>query len=477
MTARRTLAVLACLVAACQPAPKPVLPMADSGELVVLTVNGPATYYEDAQGQPSGFEYDLVVAFAKELRVQPRILTVDDPAKIEPMIRENRAHLGAAALAKHLHFPGSPAWGPPYFTTQYQVVSRTGDTKPRSLADLADKSVGLVDDPLAEEAMGKAPPGARLVRMPTGTSTADLLEQVAEGRLDTALVDSNRYTLARRHFPQVEVAFTVGKPFEYAWLVGTVDRKRILDAAGPFFDRMRKDGTLKRLVDRHYGHASRINAVDAGTLIERVGTMLPKLRAHFIEAEVASGIDWRLIAALGYQESHWDAEATSPTGVRGLMMLTDETAERLQIKNRLDARDSIVGGARYLALLRENLSPRIPEPDRTWLALAAYNLGVGHLEDARILAQRAKLNPDRWQDVRQVLPRLAEAEHFQTTKHGYARGYEAQQLVDNVRNYYDILVRLAPREAPLLPAPASDPDRPDTLRPPQPSAKGTASAR
>jgi hypothetical protein len=167
-----------------------------------------------------------------------------------------------------------------------------------------------------------------------------------------------------------------------------------------------------------------------------------------------SGIDWRLIAAIGYQESHWDAAATSPTGVRGLMMLTDETAERLQVKNRLDARDSIIGGARYFALLKEALNPRIAEPDKTYLALAAYNLGLGHLEDARIVAQQHKLNPDKWQDVRQVLGKLAEPETFNTLKHGYARGFEALQLVDNVRNYHDILVRMEPREPP---APARRP--------------------
>ena len=164
-----------------------------------------------------------------------------------------------------------------------------------------------------------------------------------------------------------------------------------------------------------------------------------------------SGVDWRLIAAVGYQESHWDAAATSPTGVRGLMMLTEETADRLQIKNRLDARDSIVGGARYFALLREALPPRIPEPDRTFLALCAYNQGLGHLEDARIVAQSSKLNPDKWQDVRQGLTRLEDPATFQTLKHGYARGSEALQFVDSVRNYYDILVRLEPRMAPLGP--------------------------
>ena len=482
MTVRRFITLLiACLAAGCEEAPRPIAPVALSGELVVLTVNGPATYFEDAQGLASGFEHDLVTLFARELGAKPAFLIVDDPSKLDPFLRNGQAHLAAAALARHFDFPGGLAWGPGYFTTQHQIISRGAENpKPKSLNDIAGRRVGMIDESAAEYTLkGPALEHLAIERLPAGTSTADLLERLAAGSFDYALVESTRFTLARRFFPQLEVAFNVGRPVEYAWLVSGVDKKRILEAAKPFFERIRKDGTLKRLVDRYYGHAARITAVDSVTLLDRIGSQLPRLRPHFEEAERVSGIDWRLLAALGYQESHWDANATSPTGVRGLMMLTDETADRLQIKNRLDARESILGGARYLALLKEAVHARIAEPDRTWLALAAYNLGLGHLEDARILAQRSALNPDKWQDVRQVLPRLSDPDTFQSLKHGYARGGEAMQLVDNVRNYYDILVRMAPRETPVLPAepPITTvvPDPPPKARErSQLSTKGTA---
>ena len=478
MTARLCAAALTCLLlAGCEPPPKPLPPVAQSGELVILTVNGPVTYFEDAQGHPSGFEYDLGVMFARELGANPVFVTIDNPAKIEPMLRAGQAHLAAAGLARQFDFPGGLAWGPSYYTTQHQVVGRGVDPKVKGLKDIAGKRVGVVDESASEYVLS-LPRDVSLTieRLPPATSTADLLEWLAQEKGDYALVESNRFTLARRFFPQLEVAFNLGKPVEYGWLVSTVDKKRIVDAAAPFFDRIRKDGTLKRLVDRYYGHATRITALDSGALLEKIESTLPALKAHFQEAESVSGIDWRLLAALGYQESHWDADATSPTGVRGLMMLTDETADRLQVKNRLDARESIIGGARYLALTRENLAPRIPEPDRTFLALAAYNMGVGHLEDARILAQRAGLNPDRWQDVRQVLPRLSEPDWFSSLKHGYARGFEAQQLVDNVRNYYDILVRMEVRDMPVLPRPGLI-EAAATPPAPQLSTKGTAAGR
>lgn len=445
MTVRWMVLLLACLAAGCEESPKPIAPIAQSGELVVLTVNGPATYFEDAQGHPSGFEYDLAVMFARELGVTPAFLVTDNPAKIDALLREGQAHLAAAALPRHFDFPGGLAWGPSYYTTQHQIVGRAGESKPKSLQDIAQARVGVIDETVAEYLLTIPSQLSHIERFPPGTSTADLLERVHDGLLDYALVESNRFTLARRFFPELEVLFNVGKPVDYAWLVSTVDKKRVMEAAKPFFERIRKDGTLKRLFDRYYGHAAKFTAIDSEALLEKIATTLPKLRPFFKEAELVSGVDWRLIAALGYQESHWDASATSPTGVRGLMMLTEETADRLQVKNRLDARESILGGARYFALLKESLPDRIREPDRTWITLAAYNLGLGHLEDARVLAQSSKLNPDQWQDIRNVLLRLSDADTFVNLKHGYARGFETLQFVDNIRNYYDILARMEPR--------------------------------
>ena len=448
MKARLLAAALACATAGCEVAPPPIPPMAQSGELVILTVNGPASYFEDAQGLPSGFEYDLGNLFAHELGVKARFVLVENPADIDKLLRERQAHLAAAALARHFDFPGGLAWGPSYYRTQHQIVGRSDEPRPKGIDQLAGKRIGVIDETVGEYLLtASLKPEVPMERLDPGTSTADLLEEVAQGQLDYALVESNRFTLARRYFPQLEVVLDVGKPLDYAWLVSPVDKKRILAAAQPFFERLQRNGTLKRLIDRYYGHAAKLSSVDSAALLEKIATELPRLKPYFQEAETLSGVDWRLIAAIGYQESHWDASATSPTGVRGFMMLTDDTADRLQVKDRLDARQSIIGGASYFALLKEKLPPHVQEPDRTFLALGAYNQGMGHLEDARVVAQRSGLDPDKWQDVRQSLARLAEPETYNKLQHGYARGFEALQFVDSVRNYYDILERMAPRGA------------------------------
>lgn len=464
-TTRILAGLLACFAAACDAPVKPVKPLAEGGKLVVVTTNGPATWYEDSQGRPTGFEHDLVALFAKEIGLPVEFTFAHSGEKAEEILEKRQAHFAAALLPVHFDFPGGHAWGPPYHSAQLQLVWRASDPKPRGLADLAGRRVAAVADPFTAAALASPPKDAPpIARWPADVTVEELLESIAEGRLDAAVVDAARFSVARKHFPPVDVAFDLGKPARYAWRVGEVDQKILLDRMKVFFARIQKDGTLARLVDRHFAHAARLTAVDAGTLIERINTMLPQLKPHFLEAERVSGYDWRLIAAIGYQESHWDAQATSPTGVRGLMMLTEDTADRLQVKDRLDARESILGGARYLGLLADALPPRITEPDRTFIALAAYNLGLGHLEDARILAQRRGLSPDRWQDVRQALPGLADPAQYATLRHGFARGHEAMQFVDNVRNYEDILARIEPRDKPLppRPAPAPPPDQGST---------------
>lgn len=471
MFARILLGVVACLAVACEQAATPVAPAGEGRKLVVVTVNGPATWYEDAHGHAAGFEHDLAALFARELGVELGVVFVRDPGEAEKALAGKRGHLAAALLPRRFDLPWGLAWGPVYRTAQLQLVWRPGPgtTKPRKLADFDGRRIGLVRDSIADRQLSaQAHPVFRLERLPPDSEPEELLQRVAEGRIDAAIVDSARFTVARKHFPQLEVAFDVGKPVEFAWRVGPVDQKRLLERLRAFFARIEKDGTLKRLADRYFAHAARISAIDAGTLLERINTVLPRLRQHFLEAERISGLDWRLIAAIGYQESHWDPLATSPTGVRGLMMLTEETADRLGVKDRLDARESILGGARYLGLIADTLPPRIAEPDRTWLALAAYNLGIGHLEDARILAQRKGLSPDKWQDVKLALPGLADPETHPSLRHGFARGHEAMQFVDNVRNFHDILARVEPREGPLAPRPGPGD---------QGSTKGSAAAR
>jgi membrane-bound lytic murein transglycosylase F len=170
-----------------------------------------------------------------------------------------------------------------------------------------------------------------------------------------------------------------------------------------------------------------------------IDTRLPHLRAPFEAAERETGIGWRTLAALAYQESKWRPTAVSPRGAQGVMMLMPVTAKKMGVTNVFSPDENILGGAKYLAYMKERIPKRITDPDRTWLAIAAYNIGISHLEDARIITQMRKKNPDRWPDVRANLARLSDPYWHARVKHGYANGRETLQFVERVTQFAAIL--------------------------------------
>ena len=421
------------------------------GELVILTLRGPTTTQDmPAAGKArddsqTGFEHDLATLFARELGAAPKFIVMPSHLKLIQALKTGRGHIAAASLAPDPETRAVFAFGPSYRTIQYQLVCHNREPKPKSLRDTVGKRIAVVAETPAHDMLRELTgeyPGMILDVLAHETPAEEILKRLDDSATDCALVDAVAFAVGKRLHPELSMAFNVGRENKVAWAFSPVADVDLQRSANQFFDKIRQNGTLNRLTDRYYGHISRIQPIDSESLLEKMQTLLPKLRSHFHEAQQLTGIDWRVLAAVGYQESHWDALATSPTGVRGLMMLTEETADRMNVKNRLDARESIVGGAKYLQLLRETVPPRIPEPDRTWLALAAYNQGYGHLEDARILTQRMKLQADSWLDVRKAYLRLRDPEVHDSLKHGFARGDEAVQFVENIRNYTDIIMRL-----------------------------------
>jgi membrane-bound lytic murein transglycosylase F len=431
------------------------------GELVVATRNSATSHYIGPDGKSAGFEYELARRFADYLGVSLRIHEIASFDEVLPAVHRGNADLAAAGLAITPERARKVDFGPVYQETRLQVVYRAGSSRPREVADLVGKNIAVIAGSSYAETLAEYQsefPALSWREVPE-VGIEGLFEQVAEGEIDCTIADSNIVSIHRRYFPEVRPAFTLGEPQQLAWAFHPSDRE-LRDATREFMEEFRDSGRLAALRERHYAHVRDFDFVGVHTFLKHVDQRLPSVRSLFKKAEEKWGVDWRLLAAVGYQESHWNPNAVSPTGVRGLMMLTLQTAEQLDIDNRLDPRSSVFGGARYLKRIKSRLPERITDPDRTWMALAAYNIGMGHLEDARIITEIRGGNPDRWLDVKENLPLLSDREWHSRVQYGYARGREPVQYVSNIRSYYDILVWLVDRETPVLQASADEPGSP-----------------
>lgn len=418
----------------------------NEGVLHVIARQAPSIYHEGRDG-PTGYDYELARRLADELGVTLRVRVAEDNTEILSVLDRNYAHIGLAGISLQPGFEERYRALPTGIRAQSVLVYHRGLEHPDSLEALAGETIHLAADSDHENQLASLTGAGQVSHeVHSGLDAAGVLARVESGEFAYAIVYSNELELNQVFYPHVKRAFALGEPRELVWLFPKEQDPTLYEAASAFLDRLRNDGTLAQLSERFYGHLDRLNYVGARTFMHHVRNRLPKYEALFRKHAARYGMDWRLLAAIGYQESHWRPNAVSPTGVRGLMMLTRTTASHIGINNRLDADESILGGAKYLQMVYNLIPERIPEPDRTWFALASYNVGFGHLEDARKLTEQAGKNPDRWMDVKEFLPLLAQKEWYRKTRFGYARGHEPVIYVQNIRRYYDVLTRITDEE-------------------------------
>jgi membrane-bound lytic murein transglycosylase F len=434
--------VLGTLLSTCASPPSVLERVLRTGELRVVTRNTPAAFYYGAD-EPRGIEYELARGYAERLGVGLRIY-IDD--QVFPDLVSGKAQIGAASLTVAAGRGDSVAFGPAYQEIQPLVVYRRNTPRPRKLADLLNGRLEVVASSAHAALLSELRTQEPLLTWveQTQRSSEELIRRVAQGEIDYTVADSHVFELLRHFYPDLRVAFPLGRTDHIAWALPNDGELR--ESIAAYFAEIEATGELKRILDRYYFASSEFDYVGSRAFIRHVNTRLPRYRNFFLEAERSTGIDWRLLAAIAYQESHWDPEAISPTGVRGIMMLTEHTANMMEVADRHDARASILGGAHYFVRTRGKIPARIGEPDRSWLAVAAYNLGFGHLEDARILTQMQGADPDHWAEVRERLPLLSDKAWFSRVQRGFAPGQTAVAYVDNVRRYYEILMWLDSHE-------------------------------
>jgi len=436
------LALLATLLLGTCSQPPPLLEQVlAAGELRVVTRNSPDAYYLGSQG-PVGPAYELASRFAESLGVPLRLYTVRTREAAINEVSAGRAHLAAAGLSTGMELPANTHYGPGYQLVREHLLHRRRDARPTSIRAAArgqiEVAAGSAHQRTLEELRLQHPDLVWIER--SDSDTEEILNGVSRGSVQFTLASSTEFALNRAVHPELAIALDLSPQRAIAWVVGTPGHDRsLLGRVNAFFVVARAEGLIADVLERYYGRRDSFDYLLSRNFMQDLETRLPRYLAWFQEAASKYRLDWRLLAAMGYQESKWDPAAVSFTGVRGLMQLTEGTAAMMRYGDRRDPKASIFGGAKYLSQLMATVPARIGDPDRVWMAVAAYNVGYGHIEDARVLAEQLGRNPDRWEDVRETLPLLSQERWYTRTRRGYARGWEPVRYVDNVQAYLNIL--------------------------------------
>ena len=435
----------------------------------VGTLAGASNYYQAVQGE-QGFEYELAQEFAEHLGVELEMVPFFNLSDMFSRLDSGDLDLIASGLTYNKARAQNYRFGPTYRTISQKLVYKQGRVRPRDFDDLTDNLTVLAKSShsLALQQLKQTHPDL------TWHETEDLdeeelLQAVIDGEIDYTLADSHTLSLFRRYHPNLSIGFSVTRNDPIAWLLRNDGDDSLYALMVPFFGEVKQSNQLYVLEEKYFGHVRQFNYVNTLAYIEAIKDTLPKYQPWF--EQYAGSLDWRLLAALSYQESMWNPRAKSPTGVRGIMMLTRDTAKQVGVTNRLAPEQNIKGGAEYLMKLEKRIPDRVPQPDRTWLALASYNIGWGHVNDARIITEQQGASPDKWADVKKRLPLLIKKRYYRNTKYGYSRGDVAVQYVDNIRRYYDALVWLDENDAIADPVVEDTPATESNVQPPQPASE------
>jgi len=434
------LTLIAIVISACAPQKPALQHIRDAGVLHVLTRNAATTYFTGPHGA-EGLEYDLVKAFADYLGVSLKISTEDNLKNMLARVQDNEVDFAAAGLTITSEREKTLRFSTSYQSITQQLVYRNSMPRPKTMDDAIE---GMM------EVMANSSHVEKLVELKKkyprlswdenkDAGSTELLTLVAENLIDFTIADSNEVLLTRRFHPELRIAFNISKPQPLAWAFSKNSDNSLYQEANNFLASYKKSGQLAQLLKRHYGHARNYDYAGTNTYLGHVRYRLPRYQEMFEHEGEVNDLDWQVRAAIAYQESHWNPRAVSPTGVRGIMMLTNGTAKDLGVEDRTVPAQSIRGGAQYIRELSEKFSDELDDKDRLWFTLAAYNVGYGHVQDARIITKRRGGNPNKWVDVKESLPLLRRKRWYKKTRFGYARGNEPVKYVENIRSYYDIL--------------------------------------
>jgi len=307
---------------------------------------------------------------------------------------------------------------------EYKTVHvRKGSAYTARLENLSEEIGGYID--IIEDA--------------DSVSTEDLIEKVANGEIEFTVSDENVAKLNQAYYSNLDIGTHISFPQKIAWAVkkGSSD---FLNELNIWIEEIKKEVDYYVIYDRYYKYRSYYKYRRNSKFFLNDGGGISKFDNLLQKYAKTIGWDWKLLASLVFQESNFKTDVKSWAGAVGLMQLLPETGKAYGAANLLDPEENIKAGVKYIKWLDKYWSKFIEdENERINFILASYNIGFGHIEDARKLSEKYGANPNVWTDnVANYLLKKSKAKYYndEVVRNGYCNGKETFSYVKNVIQRY-----------------------------------------
>ncbi|MBY6211153.1 transporter substrate-binding domain-containing protein [Microbulbifer agarilyticus] len=409
-----------------------------SGVIRFATYNK-ATSYFIWRGVLMGFDYELAKLFADEHNLQLNVIVVPTHESLTKWVTEGRADFAGASTtitdkrkAEGVDFTNT------HFESGIRVISNENDSPIENLEDLNGRTLTVRAHSIYIDAAKQLREGGIDVKVeeaPEDVSQAQIINGVAEGKYDATLEDTHRVEMRAAFNPNLRVGIQVEEPLPQGWMVIRGNRS-LLRRLNRFVKKYRKDPETEAIFTRYFRPNDAF--LKRATAKIKPGEPLSPFDELIKDAAQRHDFDWRMIVAQMWTESSFDPKAVSSTGAQGLLQVMPGTARDMGFPPPVfDPERGIDAGVKYLNWVRDRFEENLPATERLWFTLASYNAGFGHVRDARRLAAKLGLDPNKWFDnVEVAIRKLSEPRYFEKARYGFVHGDEPIAYVRKISHLY-----------------------------------------
>ncbi len=425
----------------------------ERGVIRAITSYSPVSYFI-YRGQPMGYEYELLNVFAERHGLELDIIVARDLDEMIDMLNKGEGDLIAYGMTITRARRDMVTFTRPFNTTRQVLVQRKPDgwrqmrlheierEMLRSPEDLAGKSVMVrrassylerlrnLEDEIGED--------IDIIEAVPGLTTEQLIRMVAEREIDYTISDENIARLNRAYFPILDIETPVSLPQRTAWAVRS-NSDMMLEELNDWLAEYQRDSEFYVIYNKYFENTRAYRTRLSSELLFSEGGKISNYDDIIQNYAEEIGWDWLLLAALIYQESQFNINARSWAGAVGLMQLMPRTARAYGANDPTDPVESIRAGTAFIEWLQNYWQDEIEDDyERKRFVIASYNVGQGHVQDARRLAREFGADPDVWDEVAVYMEKKSYEEYYnhEVVRYGYARGIEPVRYVNSIMYVY-----------------------------------------